>query len=970
MDNSGWRRLKRGALIAVAAAWRELQDEFEDGDRTEVRLPDLMKRAASKGITIVPNIGIKEDDTELAVKGLSYVIEAEGKKHRIYGSHIGLTFEKLAATWGVKFDAGDADAVQAILGNLTLDEATYKALPISPKDAEFETKVAGQFVERVREFGWIEILPKLPSTAPDAVEIGFSMWSPKGNHKLKERSEGDFEGFDHNAGFAAAKRLANPKSLSSSDTTMKARATKIFYDDGTGTRVIPNSESLFFDAFDVSFLGTEKELALAVRALSDLPHWHICRGGLVDKGKRPRQEGWHRRHNSKIEGTNDVVSKPRQMLVLDIDKQSPVDGGRFLNDPAGAIRAYLDTYGPEQFRGVSFSYQLSSSCGVVKTDSDGNVLTDGGDKINAHVFILLDRPVPDEVLAAWLLAANARAKLEHGIDDAFDARALVTSQPIYTGKALLVNVDSILPDLGIGAVGRVDGTMKVSMDGIDATSITEEMIDLDQRLRDAGLEPPRGFKAAVGRARAAEHRVEHGTSLSAALPAQGNWKGGGLSLDAFEDRLLRSLSMQPGGILAPLQSAVGGYIAQCRGEVDVEGMVNKISAAGAAIAGSTEAAIARNKNLSPGEARTLVETYLTNYRISASEFPDISDRTNALLESAALNDDEEQALEAVRVAMATVGDPRDADISSGTGRRWRIERELAKSLCMEFTVEAAAKALAAEAGMPPREAVATCMKAVLEPDYTLSQWRLLRHLESEGSDTSHIRPFPQVQKVRLEKLAAQVLSGSAKGHLMNRAGNGIVGIEIDGMLLSLRSPSKWASGGWNSVADSDMVGAPLIVQPTSRIPESAGLWGSPPADANATIRIFALPSEAEAWMEEHGQPSDVRAIAFGGHTDRVAREALASITADLVDKGAVGVVMHASNLAAQDIAAELKVKGVPVAAPGIAGYPASLGQTVEHEAPAIEESDDITAMFDDLDAKLGQVGRGMSSPSRGIPMKG
>lgn len=935
-----WNRLKRAVLAETAYAWRELQDEVEDGLRAEVRLPDLMERLHRRGVTPVPRLDVGEDGM-VSVAGITYVIEADGEKLAVYASHTGLGWKELSS-WGVRFDDGDVDGVGAFLGGLEMSEADYKALPRIPDrkpDRKF-LEVAERFAARVKEFGWLEILPKVPSKAPEAVDVGFTMMSPKGFHKFKSP-----DGLSHEEGFRKAKELAGKAGkLSDFDARTPALATKVFYDDGSGTKAIQNSEAYLYEAFEVTFRGTVEDVGKVWRQLKGLPRWHIVRGGLVDGGKRPRSDGWFRRHASMEPGTNDIVAKPRNLLILDIDKKPTVDGSRFLDDPAKAIRAFLDAYGPPELRGVSFAYDLSSSCGVVKRDAEGNMLGEGGELINCHVEILMDRPVADETLAAWILAANARAKLDHGIDDAFDARALVTSQPIYTAAPLLVNVERRLegPAVGISA-----GTAaKVDVSGIDVDRVTADMLDLDRRLTEAGLERPKGFRAAVGRARAAEYMRENGIKPEdrAKVLEPGSWTSRQTSgSDDFAERLRSTLKLESGGILQPLQNAVGRHIARCRGNVDVDVMVNDIMAAGVALAGSVENAVARNKNLGPAAARSLVETYLINYRVAQSEFPGVSDGRNALVESPALSDDPAEAAESLRALMTRMGDPTEIE---GTGRRWRLEMDLAGKLCETFTVNAAARALSDGADIPPREAIVMCMKAVLEPSLTKEQWRRKSELLRAYKDVSHIRPFPHVQKARLEKLAAWLKTSGAEGWTLNRE-TGVVAVEWPaGRILTLTAPEKWASGGYNSVSDTDAM--PLIVQPTRNVAESAGVWGSPPTDLDHVIHVFRLPSEAAEWMKQAEEP--VRCISYGGFADLRSRDFLAGFAAEQVDRGAKGVVIHASDIHAQGIAAAIAAKGVPVAAPGIDGYQATLGEGLKDRSlDAVPPASSVEEEIEDFD---------------------
>ncbi len=983
-----WTLLKRQVLLDVATSWRELRDEVEDGERAEVRLPDLMRMAREHGVVIVPRVST--DGGEADVIGLTYVVERDGGRFAVFSSHAGLTWPQIKEM-DVRFDDGDLDGVADALADAGMDDAEFRGLPRpdGKPDREFIERVAEPFVKRVKEFGWIEILQRRPSGDPAAVDIGFTLLSPIGTHTFKERGNEGFNGFDHANGYRKARELERggvQGPLSSIDVRIPALATKIFYDDGAGTKVVPNAEKRFHEAVEVATRGTLADVHKIMRSLDPLQRWHVCRGGLADGGKRPRQEGWYRRHRSDDPGTNDIAEKPRSLVILDIDKMPTVDGTRFLENPEKAIRDYLDAYGPEEIKGVAFVPQLSSSCGVVKRDADGAVVSDGSERINAHVTVLLDRPVPDAVLSGWLMAANAKALLEHGIRDAFDVRALVTSQPIYTARPQLVNVESVLDDFGVSRVGKPGGGVPlVPAAGITAEAVSARLLELDRLLHAAGIEPPKGFKSAVSNAFVSMHGGTQGQDgpmpprTVVASPAVGSWKGGGVSTEDFEKRLKAGLSMQPGGMYGPLTAEVGRHIAMSRGDVDMDGMKRAIMSAMIHACGTAEIAAQRTQHFSSSAQESLISTYLNNYRAEQADRPQIKDDANALVESPALGDDPDEALWALRGHMRTLGNPAEVDVSGGTGRRWRLERELAERLCTEFSVRAAAEALVEAAGIPPREAYVTCVKSVLEPSLTRDQWERKVELEREGRDTSHIRPYPSVQKARLERLAAWLLDqvgqpdalrgkrlagpDGSVGYVLHRAGAGVVGVEWGGRTLRLSTPERWANGSWNSVAKTQGAGTPLVVRPTTPAVDAGGLWGSGPCSGDCTVRIFSRPSEAAEWIQSAGFPADVKAISYGGFTDRVSREGLASVAADLVDRGARGVVVEAGGMDAQDIAEAIADRGVRVAAPHVAGFPKTLEEpapeAVRPEAepelpppPPLIEPDEYEVLFTDFNASI------------------
>jgi len=115
-------------------------------------------------------------------------------------------------------------------------------------------------------------------------------------------------------------------------------------------------------------------------------------------------------------------AKGRHWVMIDFDKLPLPDGLNLASDPKAAVE-HLVSRLPEECRGVSYHYQLSSSAGI-------------GDprKASAHVWYWLEAPCTDAELKRWAKAVNDKAGCKL-VDPALfnDVQPHYTAAPVFEG---------------------------------------------------------------------------------------------------------------------------------------------------------------------------------------------------------------------------------------------------------------------------------------------------------------------------------------------------------------------------------------------------------------------------------------------------------------------------------------------------------------------------------------------------------
>ena len=108
------------------------------------------------------------------------------------------------------------------------------------------------------------------------------------------------------------------------------------------------------------------------------------------KGGIDPSEVYRRKDGNYNDGTDHLVEIEHHWLLLDFDdiRIGPHD---LVGDPEAAIKLLIEQYLPPAYHGVSFIWQLSASAGM----------GDGPERIRAHLFFMLDRPMGQDELTEY-----------------------------------------------------------------------------------------------------------------------------------------------------------------------------------------------------------------------------------------------------------------------------------------------------------------------------------------------------------------------------------------------------------------------------------------------------------------------------------------------------------------------------------------------------------------------------------------
>ncbi|WP_173508497.1 MULTISPECIES: hypothetical protein [unclassified Aliiroseovarius] len=123
----------------------------------------------------------------------------------------------------------------------------------------------------------------------------------------------------------------------------------------------------------------------------ELPELFVVRGA-INPEATPEDDGTVRRlkHPRPKEGINTpyFIETPRRWLNLDFDDIPNPDG---LDPLSTEAMVYLRSLLPSEFQDITCSYSLSASAGLGETSN-----------LNAHLWFMLDRPLGEAELKAWL----------------------------------------------------------------------------------------------------------------------------------------------------------------------------------------------------------------------------------------------------------------------------------------------------------------------------------------------------------------------------------------------------------------------------------------------------------------------------------------------------------------------------------------------------------------------------------------
>jgi hypothetical protein len=189
-------------------------------------------------------------------------------------------------------------------------------------------------------------------------------------------------------------------------------------EDGKVQKFGYNAGALF--AFSPQPVSDIRSLSNVLLGLEGLPNMLVIRGapveGLANTGVRRRLTNFQ------------TPAAGRRWVLIDLDKiQLPE--GHALRDDVGVVIEYLVTLLPEEFREVSYHYQLSSSAGM-----------DDASKASVHLWFWLTEPWTDKALKTWAKAVNNRAGYK-----LIDAALFNGVQPHYTAAPVFENVANPFP---------------------------------------------------------------------------------------------------------------------------------------------------------------------------------------------------------------------------------------------------------------------------------------------------------------------------------------------------------------------------------------------------------------------------------------------------------------------------------------------------------------------------------------------
>ena len=156
---------------------------------------------------------------------------------------------------------------------------------------------------------------------------------------------------------------------------------------------------------------------------------------------RPGADVWKIRRT--LSGPDaDLQRRPRRWVVLDIDKSiaTHVD---VINRPEVAIQACMDritqTLSGSVLAGVSFSWSLSSTCGLRKAPGGTGAYIKDPTVLKTHIKFWLDEPMDEAPLKAWIKSINRELGVE-AIDP-----ALCAANQLHYGAPRLIGFKDWLP---------------------------------------------------------------------------------------------------------------------------------------------------------------------------------------------------------------------------------------------------------------------------------------------------------------------------------------------------------------------------------------------------------------------------------------------------------------------------------------------------------------------------------------------
>ncbi len=99
----------------------------------------------------------------------------------------------------------------------------------------------------------------------------------------------------------------------------------------------------------------------------------------------------------------DIIPSKQKWAMIDIDKYELPEGFDANRNPEEAIKFWISKHMPEEYKDVGFYYHLSSSAGFIKSGEGYKFDLDASKNLlNAHFFIMFDKPIDHKILAMQL----------------------------------------------------------------------------------------------------------------------------------------------------------------------------------------------------------------------------------------------------------------------------------------------------------------------------------------------------------------------------------------------------------------------------------------------------------------------------------------------------------------------------------------------------------------------------------------
>lgn len=261
-------------------------------------------------------------------------------------------------------------------------------------------------------------------------------------------------------------------------------------------RHTPNGTENYGDAkwysYEQKELSSLGEFAALVDSISDTPNKALILDEFI--GAHAANEASHNDepvYNAKTRKVRRVTEafkdSPQHIVCFDIDgwtgSQSLQDDPiGWVKDPETAVLEWVETYLPDEFQGVDFYWQVSSSAGLKQG-------------LRAHVWFWVKDAVSKAQIAAWVAAT---IKPESTVDTSLYARVRIhyTATPIFEQVKDPVAVRSGVYDSMITDVVCLDIQQTVAQNGFDETKLDD---DDDGFLESIAAQPPLGLTEAEAR---------------------------------------------------------------------------------------------------------------------------------------------------------------------------------------------------------------------------------------------------------------------------------------------------------------------------------------------------------------------------------------------------------------------------------------------------------------------------------------